>query len=81
MVNQHLLEPVGPVAPVLLQVEREVGCNDLAASVGHPASLGKFTHARVDQGHACHSVSPPLDLRLVNLPLVHSFTTGAILVE
>ena len=81
MVHQHLLEVVGAVTPVLLQVEGQVRRDHLPASVGHPACLVQFSHARVNERHSCCALPPSLDELEVFAPLVDAFSMDAVLEE
>ena len=81
MINKHHFKPVRSVSPVLLQIKSQVGGNNLATPIRHPASFFEFPHAGINQGHSSLTISPPLDYVGVNAPIVNSFAIHTILVE
>lgn len=70
MINELLLEVVGSVAPVLLQVHAQIACNDHSATIGHEACLIHFPHQGVDDRHPCHSPLPTFNCLGLGLPVV-----------
>lgn len=81
MVNQFLLKVVSAISPVLLEVHRQVACDELPGSIRHEACDVHFPHGSVDDGHASLAIFPSLDELLVGLPVVRASIINAISAE
>merc|ERR1719353_1345374 len=59
--HQRGLEILGAQTPVEAKRERKVGCDVLAAAIGHEARRRKLAHVSIDQRHARLAVHPTLE--------------------
>ena len=70
MIDQLLFKPVRAESPILLDIHSKVAGDNHAATIRHETSLIHFTHESVDQRHAGHSLSPPVDGVVACLPVI-----------
>ena len=81
VVDECLLEVVGALEPILLEVLSQVAGDDHAAAVRHEPGRVHVTHQCVDEWHASPAFSPPLhDLR-IRFPVVVGTIVDAVRAE
>lgn len=68
MVDEKLLEVVGSISPILLQVLRKIARDDHAATVSHVTRGFQLSHKCINEWHTGLTFPPPLDRLLVSLP-------------
>lgn len=71
MVNQHLLEMMCSVAPILMQIKSKKRSNYLTTPVRKPSCVIELTHTSVDKRHTCPAITPSFYSVHITVPLMH----------